>query len=296
MVIDVHTHITYRDLPELSYELGRKPFTVETLIKRMDMEGIDKSLILPLVNPENLDFYAVAGNNEAILAAKAHPDRLMACCNIDPRTMMSKDLGRLVKAFKNLGCVGFGELCASLPTDHKLYQRIYEISAAERMPMIFHFVNKANTGSYGAVDQVGLPRLEKMAAKFPDAIFIGHSPCFWNEIDADITDTSRLGYVKGRIERKGRLWKLMADYPNIYGDMSAGSGHNALSRDPEVCFEFINKFHGKILFGTDRFTAPDEPFAPQLPFLKESLKNGRISKDAYENMTHRNFERLFKSK
>ena len=55
------------------------------------MEGIDKSVLLTLNNPECLDFYAVAGTQECIEAARKHPDRLIAFCNIDPRSMLNTD-------------------------------------------------------------------------------------------------------------------------------------------------------------------------------------------------------------
>ena len=62
MIIDIHTHITFEDFPEFSTMLDREPFTADTLLKRMDAEGIDKSVLLPLVSPECLDTFAVSGN------------------------------------------------------------------------------------------------------------------------------------------------------------------------------------------------------------------------------------------
>ena len=60
MIIDVHTHITYHRFPEFVQKLGSKEFTAEILLKKMDMEGIDKSVILPLSNPENADIFGVS--------------------------------------------------------------------------------------------------------------------------------------------------------------------------------------------------------------------------------------------
>jgi len=51
MIIDFHTHITFERFPEFSTHFGRQRFTADTLVKRMDDEGIDKSVVLPLSNP-----------------------------------------------------------------------------------------------------------------------------------------------------------------------------------------------------------------------------------------------------
>ena len=45
--------------------------------------------------------------------------------------------------------------------------------------------------------------------------------------------------------------KLLGDYPNLYGDMSANSGNNALSRDPEFTEGFLKRHKEKLIFGSD---------------------------------------------
>lgn len=294
MIIDIHSHITFGRFPEFSTLLGRKPFTADILLKRMDMEGIDKSVLLPLSNPECLDFYGVCGNQECIDAARKHPDRFIAFCSIDPRSMINVDdngLMRLIKVYKELGCRGIGEMCASLHIDDILYQRIFHNAGEAGMPIIFHFKPEGST-SYGAIDDLGLPRLERMLKMFPKTIFAGHSPCFWNEISADVNDENRAGYVKGAIAENGRLWTMFAENENLYGDISAGSAHCALSRDPEKGYEFLEKFNNQIVFGTDRFTSEDEPIPPIIGFLKEGLERNHISSAAYENIMHRNTEKI----
>ncbi|MFA6716208.1 MAG: amidohydrolase family protein [Victivallales bacterium] len=294
MIIDIHAHITYGRFPEFSTLLGRKPFTADILLKRMDMEGIDKSVLLPLISPECLDFYGVCGNQECIEAARKHPDRFIAFCNIDPRSMMNSDdnsIMRLIKVYQEFGCKGIGEMCASLWIDDIRYQRLFHNAGEAGMPIIFHFKPEGST-SYGAIDDPGLPRFERMVKMFPKTIFAGHAPCFWNEISADVTAENRACYVKGKIEKKGRLWTMFAENRNLYGDISAGSAHCALSRDPEKGYEFLEKFNSQVVFGTDRFTSADEPVPPILGFLKNGLTEGSLSPEAYENIMHRNTERI----
>jgi predicted TIM-barrel fold metal-dependent hydrolase len=295
MIIDIHTHITYENFPEFGRLLNRAPFTADILLKRMDMEGIDKSVLLPLVHPECLDYYGVAGNQECMEAARKHPDRFIAFCNVDPRSMMNQfedGLRNLLELYIDLGCKGIGEMCASLLLDDEQYQRLFHHAGELGLPIIFHF-KSLKSPSYGAIDDLGMPRLEKMLKMFPKTIFLGHSPCFWNELDADITDDNREGYVKGTIKNKGRLWELFEKYPNLYGDCSAGSAYTAISRDSKG-YEFLEKFNSKVCFGTDRFTSIDEPIPPILNYLKDAVAVGNISKSAYENIMHRNAEKIIR--
>jgi predicted TIM-barrel fold metal-dependent hydrolase len=46
---------------------------------------------------------------------------------------------------------------------------------------------------------------------------------------------------------------MLRTYPNLYCDLSAGSGLNALQRDVEFAKEFIFEFQDRLLFGRDFF-------------------------------------------
>src|SRR5262249_43040459 len=45
--------------------------------------------------------------------------------------------------------------------------------------------------------------------------------------------------------------RLLADYPNMYGDLSANSGLNALLRDEDNARDFLKRHQDKLLFGSD---------------------------------------------
>jgi predicted TIM-barrel fold metal-dependent hydrolase len=45
--------------------------------------------------------------------------------------------------------------------------------------------------------------------------------------------------------------RLLSDYPNMYGDTSAGSGLNFQTRDEEHARGFLERHQDKLLFGTD---------------------------------------------
>jgi hypothetical protein len=74
---------------------------------------------------------------------------------------------------------------------------------------------------------------------------------FWAEISDNVDEQSRNDYPSGPVEKPGRLPELLAKYPNLYGDISAYSGYNALTRDPEYGYRFMEEFQDQLLFGTD---------------------------------------------
>jgi len=294
MIIDIHQHITYANLPQFLDIAGHGSFTADELLEDMDKWGIDKSVLLPLSNPENMYFFGVTGNQDVILAAQKHSDRLISFCNIDPRAMLNTpkaDLSRLMRVFKDLGCRGIGEVCANIPVTSPLYKNLFYHAGEEGLPVLFHLSPKRG-GLYGMIDKPGLPGLEEVLKEFPKTIFIGHAPSFWNEIDGSLQNSMRNAYPKGPITKKGALWKLIKKYKNLYGDFSAGSGHNALTRDPKKGIEFINTFADNIFYGTDMFFQKEE--APMhLVMMQDALKNKTITKTVYEKIMHKNFERVF---
>ncbi len=294
MIIDIHQHITCSRLPQLAEVRGCGPFSARHLLEDMDKWGIDRSVVLPLANPENADVFGVAGNHEVITQCARHTDRLIPFCNIDPRAVFNTpkaDLGMFIRAYKDLGCRGVGELCANLPVTSPLYRNVFDHAGREQMPVLFHLSGKRG-GTYGMVDKPGLPGLEQALMDFPKTLFIGHAPAFWNEIDGNLKPYARDGYVTGPVETDGELWRLMTTYPNLYADISAGSGHNALTRDPPTGVRFIQQFHKKLFFGTDLFFVKSEP-PPHLILMQEALRKKDITRSMFNNVMHHNFERVF---
>ena len=67
----------------------------------------------------------------------------------------------------------------------------------------------------------------------------------------------------------GAIDALMEKYPNIYGDLSAGSGAGALSRDLDFARGFLVRRQDRIMFGTD-FLAPEQG-VPQFELFEQKL-------------------------
>jgi hypothetical protein len=129
-----------------------------------------------------------------------------------------------------------------------------------------------------------------MIATFQETVFIGHGPHFWANVAAGY-DMRRDGmYPKGPVRRAGAVVQLLRKYSNAYADLSAMSGYNALTRDAEFGWRFLEEFQDKVLFGTDVCHWP--PAAPQMDYLHRALAEKRISRAAYEKIGWKNAKRL----
>jgi len=240
LVIDFHVHIgALRRARDYEYY----DLTARQLIDRMDREGIERSVLLPLESPE-----AVAGcclTEQAIAARDMYPERLIAFLSLDPR---SKHMARLFDMFvQDYDCKGFGELKNGLAFDDERNQAIYAKCDQYSLPLVFH--NQVDV----CYDQAGLPALEQMLRKYPNVTFCGHGPGFWAAISAD--DDRTVHMPTGPVVPGGTLDRLMDQYHNLYGIFDAGSGYNAMTRDPDFIIGFIERHHTRLLFGTDYMQA-----------------------------------------
>jgi uncharacterized protein len=95
----------------------------------------------------------------------------------------------------------------------------------------------------------GYPQFDKMLRAHPRTNFIGHGDLFWAHIAADVP--ADRGYPAGPIKAGGLTDRWLSDFPNLYADMSANSGNNALSRDTEFSRGFITRHKTKLIFGSD---------------------------------------------
>lgn len=287
MFIDIHTHVTLRK--SVTRPDGTINATVDELLAMLDEAGIDKAVLLPLVSPEHM--IQQMTSDDILDATAMHPDRFIPFCNIDPRALTnsdSADFTPLLDYYRSAGCKGIGEVTANLPFDDPRVENLFKHVEKAGIPLLFHIGPRAG-GCYGLIDDLYLPKLEGALRKFPDLVFMGHSQPFWSEISADNTADTRNGYPTGKVT-PGRIPELLGKYPNLYCDISAGSGHNALSRDPEFGFRFMEEFQDRLLFGTD-ICRPGQPL-PQPGFLREIVEQGKISRQAYEKITWQNANRL----
>jgi predicted TIM-barrel fold metal-dependent hydrolase len=146
------------------------------------------------------------------------------------------------------GARGFGELKSHVEADGPELQRVYAMAAELGLPVMVHFQEVEHFPGEGLWG-TGFTRFEAMLRKYPKTRFFVHADAVWANIDgAYANETS---YPTGPIRQKGLTDRLLADYPNIYGDLSANSGNNALSRDTAFTAAFLTRHQDKLVFGSD---------------------------------------------
>jgi predicted TIM-barrel fold metal-dependent hydrolase len=155
---------------------------------------------------------------------------------------------------------------------------LYEVCAELKLPVLFHMDNLRG------MDTPGLPGLERVLNGFPTVNFLGHGPGFWASISGDVKAADLGGYPSGRVTPGGALDRLFEGYPNLWADLSAGSGAGALSRDRAFARGFLIRRADRLLFGSD-YLKPGQA-VPQFEVLASfELPAGVRAKIERENAT-----------
>ena len=246
--VDVHTHLgqTWGNRP---------PLDPEGLLRWMDRHNVAQAVVLPLVSPEAWDH--ILTPDYVLRETEPFRDRLIPFCAIDPRTTNLSGYQAkldLLKRYKDAGARGFGEHKCGIAIDDPRNLEIFAACAEAKLPVLFHVDNQRN------MDQPGLPGLAKVLEQVPDGIFIGHANGWWASISGDCTQEDMGSYPKRPVTPGGAIDALMDRFPNIYGDLSAGSGVNAIARDMVFGREFVIRRADRLLFGTD-YLAPEQKVA-----------------------------------
>ena len=278
----------------MDYLPGRQLFPREDdLLEFYDLHGVEKGVILPFGNVENT--VGIQSNEEVLEICARHPDRFIPFCDVDPRAFFNSPESRLVdvlKWYRDRGCRGLGEVCANLNFRDPRVQNLFSAAEEVGFPLTFH-VSPFQDYSYGLVDEPGLPGLEESLRRHPNLVFLAHSQAFWCEISAYEGQDPRFGYPTGPADG-GRVAELMRRYPNLMGDLSAGSGCNALMRDRAHASRFLTEFQDRLLFGLDICSPEGERERPhELPrFLRDLVASGEISAIVFEKVARGNATRL----
>jgi predicted TIM-barrel fold metal-dependent hydrolase len=252
--VDMHTHLgqTWN---------STEPLSADQLLRWMDNHEISQAVVLPLVSPESSSYPLTT--DYVLQQTKPHRDRLIPFCSVDPRTSYRGGLAGLVdmlKRYVDRGAKGFGEHKPGVRIDDARNMTIYAACGQLKLPLLFHLDQQRN------VDAPGLPGLEKALREFPDTVFIGHGPGWWASISGDVAEKDLGGYPEGTVAPGGAIDRLMEAYPNLYGDLSAGSGAGAISRDLDFGRNFLQRRADRLMFGTD-FLAPGQE-VPQLTLFR----------------------------
>ncbi len=187
----------------------------------------------------------VSVDDQAKAKMAKYPDRFVRFTRAD--ITMPDAIDGMHQAVKN-GAIGLGEIKFKLPLDGPEMRRVYDLAAELSVPVLIHFQEVEHFAGEGLFS-TGFTRLPAILKAYPKTIFIGHADYFWANISAVLPGD--VAYPTGKVKPGGLTDRMLSDYPNLYGDLSANSGRNALARDPEFTSRFLVQHQSKLMFGSD---------------------------------------------
>lgn len=231
--------------------------------------------------------------NEIVAVCEKYP-YFSWCCNFEdehPETVEDR-----MRKYKEMGCVGVGEFAINRKITDPMIQAVFAAAEKLELPVLFH-MSPEEGFNYGIVDDPGLPLLDEALAKYPNLKIVGHSQPFWMEMSADApTDREgRNGRGSGPVVPGGAVPTLLKKHPNLYGDISAGSGFFGITRDEEFGLKFLEEFQDQIMYGTDTGT-PDSGMHYNIPlwnWLEDHYAAGQISETVMRKICYENAEKVF---
>jgi len=272
VIIDAHNHPDWH-----GYNLDR-------FLQNMAEYNIDKTWLLTWECPA--DEYDPEYYNCVSLSDQWGPIPFLRCIHYkehapekfvlgyapDPRRPDAID--RLQAAIEIYSVRVYGELKLRMMYDNPDALRMFRFCGEKGLPVVVHIDYEFETGRkyprpnwwYGG----GIEAFERAISACPGTIFIGHGPGFWAHISND-DQFDKVAYPTGKVVPGGKLIQMLHRYPNLYADLSGGSGLNALKRDPEFAREFLIEFQDRLLYGRDYFDNNHQEFLNSLGLSQEVL-------------------------
>ncbi len=279
-IIDIHQHVGYSGRPD------------DVLLAHQRAMGITTTILLPAGRPatrpsthdggsNGLQAQAL-GNDACYAFASAHPREFLFGANDVPDLDGATDeiARQLTRGAVIIAEQKFGVAC-----DAPEMQAIYRLAESRRVPVLMHW-------QFGMYNH-GFERFHTMLEKYPRVTFIGHAQTWWANIDANHLDQTVL-YPKGPVTPGGLTDRYLRDYPNMYGDLSAGSGLNALTRDEAFTRDFLTRHQDKLLYGSDCNDHVGSGEKCQGAQTIATIRRLAASKAIERKLLHDNAKRLFR--
>ncbi len=225
-IIDIHQHTNY------SFR------TDEQLLAHQRAMGVTQTILLPAGSLYHLEANAT-GNQACYDFALNHPkgEFVYAANEVAGLPGCRAELEKWLKK----GAVAIAEVKFQVDCDSPGIVEVAEVAQEFNVPVLLHFQhNKYNKH---------IERFHTILEKFPKVNFIGHAQTWWANIDAKCDPA--VMYPIGPVTPGGLTDRLLTDYPNMFGDLSAGSGLNALNRDKDFARDFIKRHQDKLIYGSD---------------------------------------------
>jgi predicted TIM-barrel fold metal-dependent hydrolase len=266
MIIDAHNHAEWCG------------YTLKRTLENMDKYNIDVTWILtwecpedeyatwnyPQLSPRTGSKYPIPFS-QCLAFVEQAPDRFVLGYAPDPRRPDAID--RLSAAIDMYGVRTYGELKIRATYDNPDALRMFKFCGEKGLPVTVHMDYPLDFGVtyprpnywYGGT----IEALERAIQACPETIFLGHAPGFWSHISGD-DQFDKESYPQGKVVPGGKVVSMLRQYPNLYCDWSAGSGLNALKRDPEFAKDFLLEFQDRMLYARDDFNNDHQEFLNSL--------------------------------
>ena len=279
-IIDIHQHTDYS---------GRSN---ELLVSHQRTMGITTTILLPAGRPvisasthngvsNGLQAQAT-GNEVCYEISQQYPGEFVFGANDVPDVPGAVSE---IEKYLKMGAKVIGESKFGVECDSPEMQNIYRLAQEYDVPVLMHWQH----GMYN----YGFERFHKMLEKYPKVNFIGHAQTWWANIDKNHEDQTVL-YPKTEVTAGGWTDRLLSDYPNMYGDMSAGSGLNSLLRDEDHARGFIERHQDKLLYGSDCNDAFGKGEKCQGARTIETIRRLSPSKKVERKLLYENSKKLFR--
>ena len=224
-IIDIHQHTNYNHR------------TNAELVAHQRTMGVTHTVLLPAGRYFGLEAQ-IAGNESARKLVRDHPRTYTFFAN---EVCYLAEARAEIEKYLRLGAIGIGEQKFEVDCDSPHLHLMASIAAEFGVPVLMHFQH----GKYNT----GIDRFHKVLEKYPRVNFIGHAQTWWANIDRN--HQQEVLYPRTPVTPGGITDRLLRDYPNMFGDTSAGSGLNAFTRDEDHARDFIARHQDKLLFGSD---------------------------------------------
>lgn len=222
-ILDLHQHTRYSDRPD------------DRLLAHQEAHHVTTTVLLA---GEGWMSSVLGGNRDCAAFEALHERRFVRFTSCDPAESRTLDV---LRGNIQRGALGIGEMKYHVAVDSPEMHRVYQLAEELAVPVLIHFeFEMYNTG---------IERFAAVLKKYPKVDFIGHAQTWWGNVSADLNPLEM--YPKGPVKRGGLTDELLAEYPNVYGDLSAGSGLNAITRDPDFGRDFVSRHWRKLIWGSD---------------------------------------------
>ena len=236
-IVDIHQHLGYSGRPD------------EVLLTHQRAMGATTTILLPagrpVSRPSTHDGVSnglqaqCLGNEACRVFARTHRKAFAFGANEVPDIEGATDE---IERYLKRGGVIIAEQKFGVECDAPAMQKIYELAQGHRVPVLMHWQFQ--------MYNYGFERFYKMLEKYARVNFLGHAQTWWANIDRNNADQTVM-YPKGPVTPGGLTDRYLSDYPNMYGDLSAGSGLNALTRDEDFARDFLKRHQDKLVYGSD---------------------------------------------